>query len=212
MRCQGGDVRAFTLVELLVGMFLTSLLTLVLYRVAAMGYRVGHEEIQRSSLEAKVVLVTKKLKDDLAYTATAGVSLSAEARQLLLHPIDKVLPSGRMLFGEQFIHWSREAIAEGEPARLTRSEILSRPDSQPFDGSAFRWTPEQMMALAAGAGDKTSLVVEKVTHFQVKNLSEVVLPQVGPLLGYEVAIELPIATTRRSIRMSGAAQVRNARS
>lgn len=201
--------RGFTLFEVLVAMFLTGLLTTVLVRVTSMAYRVGHEELQRGSIEARAMVVLKKLRGDLMTTSCAAVTLKDDASQMLCQPIDKVLPSGKVLYEKEFIHWSREAAAVGMPARLTRTEVTSRPDSLPFDGGPFRWTPAQIDALAPGTGDRTSLIFDGITLFTVKNLSAVVVPQVGSLIAVDLEIELPIATTRRSIRLTDIVQIRN---
>lgn len=201
--------RGFTLYELLVAMFLTSLITTVLVKVASMAYRVGHEEIQRGSIEARALFVAKKLREDLAETAAAGVSLKNDGSQALIQPVDQVMQSGRLLFKEMFVHWSRETLPVGTPARLARTEILSRPDAQPFTGGPYRWLPADIAALVPGTGDKTSMVVDGVTRFEVKNALPVAPPLVGSLLGFELELELPIAATRRSIKISDAVQIRN---
>lgn len=201
--------RGFTLFELLIAMFLVSLITTVLVKVTSMAYRVGHEEIQRSSIEARALFVAKKLREDLAHTAASGITLQSSGSQALLQPVDMVMPSGRLLFQEMFIHWSRESIPAGTPARLARTEISARPDGQPFDGGPYRWTPTDIGALLPGTGNQTSLVVDGVTRFEVKNALPVALPQVGSLISFELELELPIASTRRSIQLSEAVQVRN---
>lgn len=190
-------------------MFLTSIITTVLVKTASMAYRVGHEEIQRGSVEARALVVLKELREDLVSTSPAAITLTTSGSQMVCQPIEEVLPSGTVMYEEKFIHWSREDTDPDQPGKLTRMEILARPDSQAFDGNPFRWTPDQMAALDPGAGDRTALSFEGVTLFTVKNLSEVSLPQVGSLLGCELEIVLPIATTRRTIRVTDAVQVRN---
>lgn len=200
---------AFSLLELLVAGFLVSLLGAVLVRVASTVYRVGHEEMQRSAIEARVLFAAHTLKQDLAQTAPAGVSLKADGTRLIVHPVDKVLPSSRVVFEERFIHWGRPAAVAGQPQRLTRDEILSRPDGTPFDGGAYRWLPGQLAGWPPAGDQRTSLVVDGVTRFEVRNLAAVEPPQVGSLLGYTIEVELPIAQTRRAITLTGAMQTRN---
>lgn len=206
----GGRVSpGFTLLELLVAMFLAALLLTILVKVTALGYRVSHEEIERGSLEAKAMLTFRKLKGDLLATAPAGVTLSDDGDKLVTHPIKEVLTSGRVTFEDHFVYWSYQPGPDDSGGRLTRTEVLERPDGSPFDFSPYRWSPEQLAALTPGSGAKTSLVVDGVTLFSVTSSSEVELPSVGSLLNYELALELPIATTRRSVQLSGTCQIRS---
>lgn len=202
-------LRALTLLELLVAMFLAALLLTVLVRVTSLVYRVGHEEMQRGALEARVMVAVKKLQGDLLATAPAGVTLSPGESQLLLHPIKEVLTSGRVTFEDRFLHWSHAPGAAESSGRLTRTELFERPDGEPFDFAPYRWTPEQLATLAPGAGAKTSLVVDGVTSFSVTNGLEVDAPYVGSLLDYQLAVELLIASTRRTIQLSGSCQLRS---
>ena len=198
-----------TLLELLVGMFLVGLLMTVLARVASTAYRVGHEEIERGSIEARVLWIAKKLQEDLAEASPAGVSLADDGSRVMVHPLGEPLSSGRVPFQEKFVFWSHQEATGSNPARLTRRELSARPDGEPFDGSAFRWTTTELMSLAGGGTDGATLVANGVVRFEVKNHWPVDPPLVGSLLDFEIEAPIPQATTRKSILWKGTVQVRN---
>lgn len=198
-----------TLLELLVGMFLVGLLMTVLAKVASTAYRVGHEEIERGSTEARVMWISKRLQEDLAEASTSGITLAEDGSRVVVHPLAEPLSSGRVPFQDKFLFWSHREAAGSDPARLTRRELSARPDGEPFDGSAFRWTTTQLMSLSGGGTDNATLVASGVVRFEVKNHWPVDAPLVGSLLDFEIEAPIPQATTRRSILWKGTVQVRN---
>jgi len=192
----------FTLLEVLVGIFLTGLILTVLLRVAGATYRIGHEEIQRGALESSTLMAAKKLEQDLMNSAPAGLSLVG-GHSLLVQPVDSVLPSGRIVFASRFEYWRlAQTTVEGRTQQcLVRSEVTTRPDGDPFDGSATRWTAAQVAGLGGGAGERPSLTLAGVTKFEVTNPQDETRTLIGPLVAFAIEMELPIAATRRNLRL-----------
>lgn len=197
--------RGMTLLEVMVAAFLASIVLTILAKVTGHLYRVGTEEVQRGALQARVLLAAKKLEDDLVNTVPAGVGLSADGRRLVAHPMGEVLPSGRILFQEQFELWSWELAAGATEGKLTRSELEVRPDGKPFDGGPYRWP---LATFPPVVGPKVSLAVDGVTEFSVEGPDGVALPKVGSPITFTITALLPIATTRRDITITRSVQIR----
>jgi hypothetical protein len=203
-------VSAFTLLEVLVGLFLAGILLTILARVAGTAYRIGHEEIERSSLETSILLAAKRLESDLLGSASAAISLEPAGQAVIIESMDGLTPSGRVLFVPGFLYWrlAPDPLGGRSVQRLMRSELSARPDGRAFDGNAFRWTPDQILALPPGHGDRPTLLLDGVTRFFVGNPAGIEVPQVGSPLRFEIEMELPIARTRKRIRIVRQVQVR----
>lgn len=201
-----GSVRpkGMTLLEVLVSCFLISLLGTVLIRTAIISYRIGHEELERSTLESQAILASRRIESDILNTNAAGVSLSEESR-FVCHPITALSPLGQQVFDTKLIFWR---IKDADRPSLVRSEILDNPavtDSE--DRGPYRLPTADLNALSLDAGRKT-LEVRGISGFTVENSSEVEPPQVGGALNVVLEVEIPLATTRKTVQLKRTVMLR----
>lgn len=194
-----------TLLEVMVAAFLASIVLTILARVSGKLYRLGTEEVQRGALQARVLLASKKLEDDLANTVPAGLALAVDGRRMIAQPMGDVLPSGRILFQELFLLWNWDLPGGAAEGKLTRSELDARPDGKSFDGGPYRWPIE---AFPPAVGSRVSLTLDGVTEFSVKGPDDVELPKVGSPITFKISALLPIAATRRDIMITRSVQIR----
>lgn len=193
----------FSLLEVMVASALAALLLTVLLSLSGVIYRVGHEEIQRSSSEARVLVTCRKLELDLLDSAPPGISISSGGARAVIHPVDAV-SSGRVLFADKFLYWTWSATQK----RLVRAELDSPPSGVAFNGAAFRWNPAQLGGLPEDGGSRPSWIFESVSKFSLSNPPDVTLPQVGSPIFFELEVEIPIARSRKTFSLKGSVQVR----
>lgn len=200
--------RGFTLLELLVGFFLTSLLLTILVRVATLTYRVGHEEIARASLEERAVLITAKLERDILDTAAAGLTLSEDLDRVVLNPIVGLTPEGKKIFADRLVLWSfGETTISGKSGKfLIRSEIteheaIPKTEASESLGSPIRLLPEDLAALTVGQGRHKTNIYSDVGLFEVKPEEPIVAPQVGASVLVCVDMDLAISSARKTVRV-----------
>ena len=186
-----------TLLEVLVACFLMSLLGTVLIRTAIISYRIGHEELERSTLESQAILASRRIESDILNTNAAGISLSEQSR-FVCHPLTTLSQTGEQIFDTKLIFWR---IANPDRPSLVRSEILDNPavtDSE--DRGPYRLPTAELDALSLDVGRKT-LEVRGISGFNVENSSDVKLPQVGGALSVILEIDIPLATTRKKVQL-----------
>ena len=186
-----------TLLEILVSCFLISLLGIILTRTAMISYRIGHEELERSTLESQAILASRRIESDILNTNAAGISLSEESR-FVCHPLTTLSPIGEQIFDTKLIFWR---VSNPDRPSLIRSEILDNPavtDSE--DRGPYRLPTGELDALSLDVGRKT-LEVRGISGFTVENSSDVDLPQVGGALSVILEVEIPLATTRKNVQL-----------
>jgi prepilin-type N-terminal cleavage/methylation domain-containing protein len=202
----------FTLLEILVAMFLMAILLTVLVRVAGTTYRIGHEEIERGALEASALMASKRLEQDLLSSGSAGITLVSNGG-VVAQLTDGVTASARVLFAPVFVYWRVDVLNGGAPApalvpRLMRSELDSHP-SMPFDGRPLRWSLADQSSLPLGVeGDRCTLSLPGISKLTLSNPAGIRGGLVGSPLTMEMEMQLPLASTRKTVRLVRTLQVR----
>jgi hypothetical protein len=187
----------------MVGAFLAALLLTVLVKVAALTYRVGHEEIARSTLEGQGILAASKLEKDLLGTSPAGVTLSDSLDGIVIHPIDTVTTSGQKLFEPYLVLWRQgtTTVNGNSGPWLIRSEITSHPALAASDGQEpVRLSPAEMAALTVGQGRMTQAYAG-VTRFTAQPPAGLTAPAMGATVAFTIEMELGLASTRKQIQV-----------
>jgi prepilin-type N-terminal cleavage/methylation domain-containing protein len=203
----------FTMLELLVALFLVSILLTILFRVVSTTYRVSHEEIQRGALESRALLTSRRLESDLLSSAPAGITLSPDGDRTMIHPIETLSTSGQRLYATHLVYWSRGRTEyRGQTGDwLIRSEVNDHPVlAASADREPVRLPLPDLLALPVGAGQRQTLAFEGVTRFQVSNPPGVELPSVGAALTLSLEMDLALASTRRLISYQRTVQLRTA--
>ena len=194
-------LRAFTLVELMVSIFLAAILMTILVRLFAVSARAGREEFSRSSAETAVLMVIRALENDLQRTTPAGISIAADETKLIVHPMDKATSDGKIEYEKRAIAWSLDTATQ----QLTRREF---DNAFPDPTRPQRLTDPEISALVGGGG-KTSRLLDKVTLFSVENPDSVALPSVGSPLTVSVHREVEGVSTRTEVTMRRMVVVRS---
>lgn len=192
MRCQKG----FTLLELLVGIFLSGIMLTILVQLFAVSFRIGREELARSSTEASLVVTLKRLEGDLLGSSPSGLTLDPGGIRLVVHPILTVSNRRQVVYEDRLLYWSYDTSSE----ELVRTEMLSPPTGA-FDTQALRLAPVDLAALPLSGTSRLLNKLPKVTEFTVSNPTGVAIPNVGSPL--EVALESRIddVSTRGQVRL-----------
>ena len=189
--------RGFSIVEVLVASVVAALLGLVLLRVVARAYRVGREEMERSSTESSLLVLRRRLESDLMDSSPQGLSLGADGSRLAIHRMGEVLDSGRILYTDSLRTW----IFTASEKRVVRGELLALPSGLTFDGTPKRLKEAQLLALPPNSGDYRVLNFwDKVLAFKLEDPPEVQPHVVGSPLRMEVEMELPLASTRKTVK------------
>ena len=195
--------RGLTLPEVLVGLFLAGIFPLLLYQLLQTGYRVGHEEISRSSKEQSLQMMASTLVSDLKNSTPGGVSLAASGETLATHPVDTVTEGGRLVYEDRLWLWRYLS----EAKRLERVEILSV-EGRPFDANALRLSPGELADLVEER--RVSRSLDGVTEFRVENPTGTEVPLVGSPLSIRVEVEIPEAGTRKELSFQTLVHIRSA--
>lgn len=189
-------VRGLTLVELLVGLFVSSILLTILVKLFTVSFRVGQEELSRSATESSLVIMLNKLEKDLLSTSPAGLSLDPLGIRLVAHPILTVTERRQVIHEERFWYWSYDAATE----QLFQSEYLLPPSGSFEDNLAYRFTEDEVGALPLTGSGRTKFELSGITDFRVTNPSAVVAPNVGSPLQVVVEAKVKRATNRAKVR------------
>lgn len=197
-----GSGRGYTLLELMVGLFLAGLLLTILVRVATVVYRVTHEEIERQALEEQATLILNKVAADLRSTAPAGLTLSAAKNRFTVDPITSISNQGRKIFANRLYYWSHGILPGRREECLIRSEITDHKaitDADP--GQPIRLNPADLEALPLGGGRAQTNIYRGVGQFQVYSDPSLAPGQVGAVVNVTLELNLGLAQTRKTIRM-----------
>lgn len=184
--------RGLSLPELLVASAISLLLLGILYRVFSVGYRIGHRELNRSSTEQGLLLMGQRLERDLQTTTASGVSLSADGRTVVTHPLGGVTEAGRHIFEELLWIWSWNS----EEEVLTRLELTKLTEVE-FNGTAIRFTPSQLARLDEMGERRPRHTLDRVKEFKVANPSGLEPPLVGSPLSILIARRTGVSDSER---------------
>ncbi|MBI3924235.1 MAG: prepilin-type N-terminal cleavage/methylation domain-containing protein [Armatimonadetes bacterium] len=181
----------FTLLELLIALALTGLLTWLGFAFLFPAVRASFRGAAQVGVQQEAVLSLVRLVQDLERTTAGGISLSTSVDRVLLavNRLEDVQGDATQLWelGFSVYAWDRST------GRLTRREWSARdnPDPDPAAigvtmglGKPTRVTPEQLAALAAPRG---SLLAQDVVRFEIRHQGSSDLTLAGPL---ELEIEL----------------------
>ncbi len=189
--------RGLTLVEVLVGLFLASVLLTLLVQLFSVTYRVGQQEIRTASLRQGLMVIGQQLQRDLNDTTVAGVSLSPDGSRVSTHPIGGITVGGRLVYDNHLWLWSWDTTARG----LIRSRSLEHS----FEGLPIRLPPDDLNSAAGGL----SRSLRNVVGFSVNNPPGVDPPLVSSPLSVRIELENPDTSailtysTRVHLRMAG---------
>lgn len=122
--------KGFTLVELLVASALLAIFLTIMFQFATTGYRIVHEEFERSAAEANVLLLANRLSRDLELASAAGLSLSSSGEQFALQPVT-LSDLGAIVYEDRFLAWDFDV----------KEERVSRYSSDGVSGQTFTGAP-----------------------------------------------------------------------
>ena len=194
--------RGLTLPEILVGLFLAGIFTLLLYQLLQTGYRVGHEEISRSSKEQSLQIMASTLVADMKNSTPGGISLTASGQLAATHPLDTVTEGGQLVYQDRLWLWR---YLTGDK-RLERVEILAV-EGRTFDANALRLNPGELAGLAEKG--RVNRALDGVTEFLVKNPPGTEAPLVSSPLSVRIEVEVPEAKTRRELSFQAVVHIRS---
>lgn len=189
--------RGLTLVEVLVGLFLSSVLLTLLLQLFSVTYRVGQQEIRKASLRQGLMVIGQQLVRDLNETTVAGITLVSSGAEIATHPLGGITVGGRLVYEDRIWLWSWNHADR----RLTRSQVTD----QPFEGLPLRLTPDTLEA----AERALSRSLDGVVGFSVSNPAGTEAPLVSSPLSVRIELENPETgetltyATRVHLRMSG---------
>lgn len=188
--------RGVTLIELMVGMFLGSIMLLLLVRLFQVGLRTGREEIARGATESSLVLTLNRIERDLLSSTPAGISLDSAGNRLLVHPILSVTNRRQVVYEDRFLYWSYDAGSE----HLFGSESLT-PPSGGFNTLAQRLSSAELGALPLTGTSRVFQNLSGITTFSVSNPAGVQVPLVGSPLTIVIEGRVEEARTRGLVRL-----------
>jgi hypothetical protein len=182
---------------------LTLLLLTILVQFFRVSYRISHEELERSSLEATVLTLGNELQRDLGEVSPAGVSLSSSGGDLNLHPVT-LSDIGTVVYQNRFVLWHHES--SGEELMRFQSEGVG---GFPFDGTAIRFPEASLIGLWTTPEFQRSDRFQRIKVFKVTSGKGVSAPFVASPLQIDITAELDLASTRRSLNLQKFVHLRN---
>ena len=196
--------RGVTLVEVLVGAFVGSMMLYVCVRLFVVSVRVGSSEIDRSGAETTMATIVSKLENDLQSTTAAGISLSEPGDKVVIHPMDTVTERRQVLYEDRLLYWS---FVESEK-RLVRSEFLTSP-GRAFDTRPIRLDSTELGGLPLTGSSRVTNSIDDIVTFRVANPDGVLLPNLGSPLTVQLATIVEKADTRKVLEMSRLVRLRS---
>ena len=193
---------AFTLIEVLVSSALAILLLSLTVKLVSSGYRITHEEFERSATESKILILNNHFGRDLALTSSAGISLSTTGESLVMQPLT-LSDSTSVVYEDKFVAWMFQSASES----VGRFESDGIP-AVPFTGEAIRLDESLLTTINTSSEFKLSRTFPKIEAFQVSNTPGVDHPFVGSHLKLMLSVELDRARTRKDITFEQTYQLR----
>lgn len=194
----------FTIPELLVAMFVSSILLIVLVQLFTVSFRIGRQELQRSATEAGLVVTLKKLEADLLSTSPAGVTLDPAGVRLVVHPILTVTNRRQVVHEDRLLYWSYDAANQ----EALRSELLT-PLTGVFDTLAKRLSPGDLAGLPVGGTARVLSRLQGVNEFLISNPTGVTVPNVGSPIRITLSGLVEGADTRQEVRLQRSVWLRS---
>ena len=191
-----------SLLEVMVAMFVSSILLIVLVRLFTVSVRTGTEELSRSSTEAALLFALRALENDLQNSSPAGISLVTDGSQLVVHPMDDVLSTGQVVYDNRLFLWYFD-----RPDQMLQRMELRDWFPEPFDLRPRRFVESEVPGLISP--EKLSRKVTGVTDFRVENPEDVDLPSIGTPITISLTAEIKEASARREVTLVRAVQVRS---
>ena len=195
--------RGVSLPELLVGLFLTTIFTGLLYQLFQTTYRVGHEEMSRASTEQALHVVGNTLQSDLKGSSPGGLSLALDGSRIATHPVSSVTEGGNLVYQDRLWLWAFDSNKQ----TLTRSELLEN-GVLTFEGPAVRLEPADLMA--ASPDERINRSLKNVTEFLVENPPGVTPPLVSTPLRVSIKVTRSELRTRNELTYETTVHLRTA--
>jgi prepilin-type N-terminal cleavage/methylation domain-containing protein len=194
---------AFTLPEIMVAVFVSSILLTVLVKLFTVSVRTGTEELSRSSTEATALFILRAVEADLQNSSPGGISLTLDKHKLVVHPMDTALASRQITYRNELLFWNFDSVEK----TLIRFEYENYFSS--FDFRPTRLDETEISALLTNPNRKTARNFTNVSDFEVSNPAGIDPPFIGSPLTLSVTTEVVGATTRRDVTLTKAVQIRS---
>ena len=192
-----------TLVEVMVALFVASILMTVLIRMFTVSTKTGTEELARASTEATALYLVTSVERDLQNSSPAGVTLVPSGAMLAVHPVESVLDTRQVVYRNQLILW--EYLPDDKLVKRTVSDDWF----STFDLRPHRLDDTELSALQANPQGKLALKIGKVKDFSVSNPGDVEVPSVGAPLTISVTILIEEASTRKEVTFEKSIWIRS---
>ena len=188
--------------ELIIASSLALLLLSILYQFSRSAYRVAHEEFERNSAEATIMLLSNQCLRDLASTTSAGLSIDASGQSLAIHPVS-LTDTGFLTYENRFIAWQHDS--QQEVVRRFEARTVS---GVTLNGEAVRLNPTQLASLGSSPDFEENKRYSKIMDFRLENPSGVVAPHIGSPLTLKISVMLQLAHSRKQIDFERVIQLR----
>ena len=187
----------------MVAVFVSSILLVVLFRLFTVSAHIGTEELGRTSTETTALFILRKVEADVQNSSPAGISLSTDNRNLVVHPMDTTVASGQVTYKNELLLWNHDT------GNKTLTRWVNTNYFSPFDLRPARLDESAITTLISDTANERSGSFLNISDFTVNNPADVDPPSIGSPLTISVTVEIVGADTRPDVTLTKAVQIRS---